>query len=97
MNSTTYDKFRCISIGKFSIQQFLRFKKLATNTLGINNSIFNIELNSLLTLYKSLTKEIEIWEFKIHWLIEKIHPHYQPFQESIPFQLLLFMLHKRYF
>lgn len=59
MNSASYDRLRCISRGKFSIQQFLRLKELAANTVGVNNSIFDIELNSLLTIYKSLCKETD--------------------------------------
>lgn len=54
MNSASYDKLRSLSRGKFSPQQFLTLKELACNTVGVNNSIFDVELNSLLTLYKSL-------------------------------------------
>ena len=75
-DSASYDKLRCISRGKFSIQQFLRLKELASNTVGVNNSIFDIELNSLLTLYKSLVKEIDTLETEIHKLIDEVHPHY---------------------
>ena len=76
MNSASYEKFRSISRGKFSPQQFLQLKELAANTVGVNNSIFDVELNSLLTLYKSLAKEIEILEKEIRRLIEEVHPHY---------------------
>lgn len=80
MNSASYDKLRCISRGKFSIQKFLRLKGLAANTVGVNNSIFDLELNSLLTLYKSLSNEINTLESEIIKLIEEVHPHYM----SIP-------------
>lgn len=76
MNSVSYDKLRSISRGKFSPQQFLQLKELATNTVGVNNSIFDVELNSLLTLYKSLVKEIGTLENEINKLIEEVHPHY---------------------
>lgn len=76
MNSVSYDKLRSISRGKFSPQQFLELKELATNTVGVNNSIFDVELNSLLTLYKSLVKEIGTFENEINKLIEEVHPHY---------------------
>ena len=76
MNSASYDKLRSLSRGKFSPQQFLRLKELAANTVGVNNSIFDVELNSLLTLYKSLAKEIDTLEKEIHQLIEEVHPHY---------------------
>lgn len=76
MNSASYEKLRSLSRGKFSPQQFLRLKELASNTVGINNSIFDVELNCLLTLYKSLVKEIGALETEINNLIEEIHPHY---------------------
>lgn len=62
-----------ISRGKFSIQQFLRLKELAANTVGVNNSIFDIELISLLTLYKSPAKEIDTLEAEINKQIEEVH------------------------
>ena len=92
MNSASYDKLRCASRDKFSIQQFLRLKELAANTVGVNNSIFDIELNSLLTLYNSLCKEIKTLEAEITKLIEKYIHTICPFPVSVPFQQLLFML-----
>ena len=76
MNSASYEKLRSLSRGKFSPQQFLRLKELASNTVGINNSIFDVELNCLLTLYKSLVKEIGALETEINKLIGEVHPHY---------------------
>ena len=76
MDSASYDKLRSLSRGKFSPWQFLRLKELAANTVGVNNSIFDTELNSLLTLYKSLVKEICILEEEINRLIREVHPHY---------------------
>ena len=76
MNSASYEKLRSLSRGKFSPQQFLRLKELAVNTVGVNNSIFDVELNSLLSLYKSLVKEIDTIKKEINQLIEEVHPHY---------------------
>ena len=76
MNSASYEKLRSLFRGKFSPQQFLRLKELAANTVGVNNSIFDVELNSLLSLYKSLVKEINTIEKEINKLIEEVHPHY---------------------
>ena len=76
MNSASYEKLRSVSRGEFSPQQFLRQKELAANTVGVNNSIFDVELNSLLSLYKSLVKEIDTIEKEINKLIEEVHPHY---------------------
>ena len=80
MNSASYEKLRSLSRGKFSPQQFLTLKSLAANTVGINNSIFDTELNSLLTLYKATAEQICILEAQITELIEEVHPHYM----SIP-------------
>ena len=76
MNSASYEKLRSVSRGKFSPQQFLLLKELAVNTVGVNNSIFDVELNSLLSLYKSLVKEIDTIKKEINQLIEEVHPHY---------------------
>ena len=93
MNSASYDRLRCVSRGKFSIQQFLRLKKLAANTIGVNNSIFDIELNSLLTLYNCLCREIKILETEITRLIQEVNPHTICLSlVSIQFQQLLFTL-----
>lgn len=76
MNSASYDKLRSLSRGKFSPQQFFQLKELATNTVGVSNSIFDVELQSLLTLYKALVKEIETLEVEINKLIDEVHPHF---------------------
>lgn len=76
MNSASYDKLRSVSRGKFSPQLFPKLKDLATNTVGVNNSIFDVELNSLLTLYRALSNEIENLECEINKLFEEVHPHY---------------------
>ena len=80
MNSASYEKLRSLSRGKFSPQQFLQLKELAANTVGVNNSIFVFLLISLLSLYKSLVKEIDTIEKEINKLIAEVHPHYM----SIP-------------
>ncbi len=80
MNSVSYEKLRSVSRGKFSPQQFIRLKELASYTVGVNNSIFDVELNSLLTLYKCLVKEIDTLETEINKLIVEVEPHYM----SIP-------------
>jgi len=80
MNSASYEKLRSLSRGKFSPKQFLELKSLAANTVGINNSIFDVDLNSLLALYKAVAEQVTILETQITELIEEVHPHYM----SIP-------------
>lgn len=76
MNSASFEKLRSLLRGKFSPKQFLQLKKLASHTVSVNNSIFEVELNSLLTLYKSLVKEIVTLKAEINKVIEEVHPHY---------------------
>jgi len=66
INSTSYEKLHSSSRDKFSPQQFPKLKGLAANTISTTNSIFNIELNSLSSLYKSLVNEIETLEKEIN-------------------------------
>lgn len=80
MNSSSYDKLRSLSRGKFSPQQFLALKSLAANTVGVNTPIFDMELNCLLTLYKDVAEQVSVLEAQIRKLIEEVHPHYM----SIP-------------
>ena len=80
MNTVSYDRLRSLSRGKFSPQQFISLKSLAANTVGVNNSIFDTELCSLLTLYKATVEQICILEVQITELIGDVHPHYM----SIP-------------
>lgn len=76
MKSTSYEKLRSVSRGKFSPQQFLELKKLATDTVGVNNHIFDMELISLLRLYQNLDEEINLLENEIEVLIRSINPHF---------------------
>ena len=84
MNTASYEKLRSLSKGPFSPQQFLQLKELAANTVGINNSIFEVKLNILLTLYKALQKEICTQKAEINKLIEEVHPHYMSVPEIGP-------------
>ena len=76
MNEDDYNAIRKLSRGKFSPQQFLELRKLALNSVGTNNSIFDVELNSLLILYKSLNQEINTLEDEIIKLVKEANPHF---------------------
>lgn len=45
--------------------KFFELKTLASNTVGVSNDIFNLELSSLLHLYQNLSSEIDLLEKKI--------------------------------
>ena len=74
MNSASYDNLRKISRGKFSIQKFLKLKELAANTVGEDNEIFSLQLQSLLNLYNQSAIEVDKLEEQIITLINDIQP-----------------------
>ena len=61
----------CALFLKFSLA-ILELKKLATDTVGVNNHIFDMELISLLRLYQNLDEEINLLENEIKVLIEAL-------------------------
>ena len=74
MNSQSYENLRRISRGKFSTKKFLDLKSLATNTVGESNEMFDAQLSSLLSLYRSSAKEIDSLEQQIIDLIYQVNP-----------------------
>jgi len=74
MNAQSYDALRRISRGKFSMQKFLKLKELAKNTVGEDNSIFILQLNCLLALYRLCAKEADSLEQQIIFLIHEVNP-----------------------
>ena len=74
MNSASYDNLRRISRGKFSMQKFIKLKELASNTVGEDNEIFSLQLQSLLNLYTQSANEVYKLEEQIISLINEIQP-----------------------
>ncbi len=74
MNSASYDNLRKISRGKFSMQKFIKLKELAANTVGEDNEIFSLQLQSLLNLYNQSASEVDKLEEQIISLINEIQP-----------------------
>ena len=74
MNSASYDNLRRISRGKFSMQKFIKLKELASNTVGEDNEIFSLQLQSLLNLYNQSANEVDKLEEQIISLINEIQP-----------------------
>ena len=69
-----YDEIRCISRGKFSYTRLISLKELANKTVGDSNPIFESQLVSILTLYRSAEKEIQAMENEIIPLIQELNP-----------------------
>lgn len=65
MNSKSYEKLHKLSRGRFTMAKFFELKTLASNTVGVSNDIFNLELSSLLHLYQNLCSEIDLLEKEI--------------------------------
>ena len=73
-NMKDFDSIRKISRGKFTSANFIRLKELAKNSVGISNDIFEIELESLLTLHSQIDVEINKIENKIESIIKELNP-----------------------
>ena len=77
MNSASYDNLRQISRGKFSMQKFLKLKELATNTVGENNEIFSLQLQSLINQKNPIPS---LWQKSVCDL-----PHFEAkFESKLP-------------
>jgi transposase len=72
MNSRSYDELRRASRGRFSMCQFLELRTLAKNTVGVSNTIFELELSSLLNLYQNLCSQVTILESEINILVTEL-------------------------
>ena len=70
-----YETIRCISRGKFSYARLISLRELAEHTVGEANPIFETQLASLITLYKTADAEVARLESEIIPLIEELNPH----------------------
>lgn len=70
-----YETIRCISRGKFSFARLISLRELAEHTVGEANPIFETQLASLITLYKTADAEVSRLESEIIPLIEELNPH----------------------
>ena len=73
-NMKDYDSIRKASRGKFTSVQFVKLKELARNTIGASNEIFELELETLLTLRSQIDIEINKLENKIEEIIKELNP-----------------------
>ena len=65
MNSNSFDNLKKISHGHFSYAKFIKLKELAKNTIGSSSEADELEISSLLNIYKSINDEINRVESKI--------------------------------
>jgi transposase len=65
MNASSFDNLKKVSYGKFSYAKFIKIKELAKNTIGSSSEADELEISSLLSIYKSINDEICRVESKI--------------------------------
>lgn len=65
MNSNSFDNLRKISHGHFSYAKFIKIKELAKNTIGSSSEADELEISSLLSIYKTINDEVCRVESKI--------------------------------
>lgn len=74
LQDSDFDKINRISRGHFSYMNFIKLKDLAKNSVGESNSIFELELVSLLDSYFNLVKNIDVLDSNIESTIKEINP-----------------------
>lgn len=72
MNSNSFDNLRKVSYGKFSYAKFIKIKELAKNTIGSSSEADELEISSLLNIYKSINDEVCRVESKIEEIMNII-------------------------
>ena len=72
MNSNSFDNLKKVSYGKFSYAKFIKIKELAKNTIGSSSEADELEISSLLNIYKSINDEISRVESKIEEIMNII-------------------------
>ena len=65
MNSNSFDNLKKISHGHFSYAKFIKIKELAKNTIGSSSEADELEISSLLSIYKTINDEVCRVESKI--------------------------------
>ena len=69
-----YNEIRCISRGKFSFARLISLRELASKTVGESNPIFETQLISVLSLYRTSETEVTRLENEIIPLIQEMNP-----------------------
>ena len=73
-NMRDFDSLNKISRGKFTYAKFIKLKDLAKNTIGESNDIFELELTSILNLYKNIDEQIIELDKQISTIIKDLNP-----------------------
>lgn len=73
-NMRDFDTPNKLSRGSFTYAKFANLKELAKNTIGESNEIFEIELQTLISLYNEIDSKINSIEKQISTIIKDLNP-----------------------
>ena len=74
MNSRSYEPLRKLSRGRFTLNDFVKLKALARNTVGCTNDFLLHQMSVLLELYAQMDSKVDELERQIEDCIHGIDP-----------------------
>ena len=73
-NMRDFDTPNKLSKGHFTYAKFAKLKELAKNTIGESNEVFEIELQTLISLYNEIDSKINSIDKQISTIIKELNP-----------------------
>ena len=73
-NMRDFDTPNKLSRGSFTYAKFAKLKELAKNTIGESNEVFEIELQTIITLYNEIDSKINSIDKQISTIIKELNP-----------------------
>ena len=73
-NMRDFDTPNKLSKGHFTYVKFAKLKELAKNTIGESNEVFEIELETLISLYNEINFKINSIDKQISTIIKELNP-----------------------
>lgn len=75
MPDNEFENLHNISRGRFSSNQFHKLKSLALCSVGNSNEFFEIELKSLISIFRECDTQVNVLKKNIEKAISKLNPH----------------------
>ena len=73
-NMRDFDTPNKLSRGSFTYAKFAKLKELAKNTIGESNEIFEVELQTIISLYNEIDSKINSIDKQISTIIKELNP-----------------------
>lgn len=73
-NMKDFDSLNKLSRGKFSYAKFVKLKDLAKNTIGESNTLFEFQLQTILSLYEEIDSKIGSIDKQLSTIIKELNP-----------------------